>query len=216
MGYSFLFGFVIGGFPASVRSATIEADVELEGVVISDPSGYADLALGETATIAIYLVLGSGELASSFEAGFDLSGAYAFDVEIDLGRVDPGLAPLGVGTWTDSEANIEGAQARVSLLREDQGGESLVADIVVSALEEEGLFDVMLADREATGDLDDPPYFIIVPIGTATGTVLATIAVPEPEAAAQSAAALLALAWLIRARRRGESSLATGRRGSLT
>lgn len=197
---------LMSAFPAPAFSATIEADIEQDGVVISDSFGFAELATGEIATIAIYLVLQNGELASSFDADFDFSDGSAFDVVIDLGRVNPNLVPLGEGTWTDTEANIVGSQVRVSLSRESQGGESLVADIVVSPLETSGVFDLVLVDAGAAGDLDVPPYFIIVPIGTAAGTVLATLAVPEPRAAAQRAAVLLTLALLIRIRTRWNRS----------
>lgn len=197
-----LFGLALGLHTSVVRAASIEADVEQDGVVISDASGFAEIVPGESATVAIYLVLEEGELVSAFEAGFDLAGNPAVDVTVDLGRVDPGLAPLGVGSWTVNDAFVTGDQARVSLTREEQGGESLVADLLVATAAQEGIFEVVLADRVAAGDLDEEPFFVIVPIGTASGTVLATIAVPEPRQAALQAAALLALGGLVGARRR--------------
>ena len=200
--HTLLLGFTLGGFSSRVFSAVIEANIEQDGVVISDASGFAELSPGESATVSIYLVLQNAELASSFEAGFDLSDGNAFEVSIDLGRVDPNLVPLGVGTWTATEANIVADQVRISLLRENQGGESLVADIVVTPWQTEGIFDVVLVDRGAAGDLGAPPFFIIVPIGTATGTILATIAIPEPQPATQWAAVLFTFAFLKRVRAR--------------
>lgn len=192
---------LLAGWVPEVRAAAIEADVEQDDQIISDALGFAFIGEGETATVAVYLLLDPGELASAFEAGFDLSGAEAMQVEVDLSRVDPGLAPLGVGTWTDTEANIVGDQVRVSLLRDNLGGDSLVADIVVTSIGGPGLFEVLLADREATGDLDDPPFFQVVPIGTASGTVLATIEVPEPDAMALAVVALLVASALARVAR---------------
>lgn len=173
--------------------ATIEADVEKDGIVISNEAGMADIAVGESAVVAIYLVLEESELASSFEADFELAGTDLADVTVDLGRVDPGLAPLGEGSWTSVFSNIGDGLAQISLTRDDAGGVSLVADLLVASNGTEGVFEVLFAGGAANGDSDDPPFFVVVPIGTMEGEALATIRVPEATATSGSLAAIVAL-----------------------
>lgn len=166
------------GTPA--RSATIEADVVQAGMIVSDEFGFAHIARNSVATIEIYLALDPGELASTFEAGFDLEDADFVDVVVDLGRVNPGIEPFGVGDWPNAFADLMETQVRVALTRPNLGGRSLVVDLLITTFDEDGAFEVVLADREAAADLDDPPFIEFIPIGTETGTVLATVLVPEP------------------------------------
>lgn len=186
-----------------VRSATLEADVEQEGVVISGESGFAQISASTEATIAIYLVLDGGEEASTFEAEFELDSELV-DCELDLGRVDPAAEPFGIGTWTSVFSVDDPPFYRVSLLRDNQSGTSLVADIVITSVGVPGMLELAFVEGEASGDIDEPPFFELVPIGTSDGAILAVVQiVPEPSATGLGLAALATLCALFRRQPRG-------------
>jgi hypothetical protein len=179
-----------------VEAASLFAIVEGNGVEISDEEGFAEIPLEGSATISVFLRLEPEELASTFDAGFALVTLDAIDAVVDLGRVDPGLAPFEFGTWSDASASIDEDEVRVALVRDNLGGESLVAEIVVTSTGAPGLFELILGDREASFDLAESPFFELVPIDTGIGTPLATILVPEPGLLLQGIASLLILATL--------------------
>jgi len=182
----------VGAAPPGM-AGEIFATVSANNVIISDPDGVAQIPVDGVATISVFLGLDGGEQASTFDAGFALVGLSDVTADLDLSQVDPNIAPLGIGTWTQAAAFIQNQQARVSHSRLNLGGDTLVLEITVGGLGTPTTFQLTLADGEASFDTNLPPFFDLVPIDTPIGTAVAIVVIPEPTRGALGAAAIASL-----------------------
>lgn len=149
----------------------------------------ADVGVGDSFQIDLFLELESGEEASVFSAAFDLEG---------LGAV-AGNETLTAGgpTWSSGVGDVTDTEAFVDAFSTNQGGARLVGSLLLEALAP-GVFSVALGPFPLVQkDLGDLPFVEDVPLSTQVGATLASVTVPEP-----GAAALLLGAGLLLARRR--------------
>jgi hypothetical protein len=143
------------------NAAFISANAELD-----------QISIGEETTIDIILELGLTEEASVFEGRFNLFGLGV------IASVD--LEPGGP-SWTSGVGNINDSQVILSLTSDNQGGDRLVASMLLTGLNP-GTFEVILDDPTfASFDIDDPPYLQDIGITNTSGDVLASVnVVPIP------------------------------------
>jgi hypothetical protein len=157
----------------------------------------AAIDVGGEVAVAVDLVLAGDEVAAIFEAGFEMTG---------YGSVAGAALTPGGPTWPQQGTN-GGIFANVALVQldaetENAGGVRRVATLHVSGVAA-GTFELRLAEGSYVRSFAPaPPFYADVPLDTATGALLATVQVPEPQAAA--VASLAALAALRRSRCRPE------------
>lgn len=189
--------FLVAGILLSraAGAATLFGQVAEGGSVVSDASGSATVEPGAALTVSIFLDLAGSEVASSFDAAFDL---------VVLG-VLASPDPASVGSeWLSVVESSVGAQSSWAEISANAGGQRLVARWIVdaSAAAPGALFRSFLAPGAVAGrDLDEDPFFALVPIDTASGTLLAEVlVVPEPASGALASLGLLALGFASRSR----------------
>jgi hypothetical protein len=197
----------------AANAASIRVGVDGEGSL--DPAAIKHLDPGESTTLRIYLNLEGEEVASIFEAHFDLSMSGSWGVTLDLSEVNPGIAPFGVGTWPNAVGNLTATRASVSLTSNNTGGERLVArlDITRNSDTPEDIFEVSLAPGMLVYmDIPAPPWAEPVEPVTCAGTTCdgaQLFAAREPTAVPSISLAGFALlaglvlgtaGWLIRRR----------------
>jgi hypothetical protein len=155
----------------------------------------ASIGIGGEAVIDVDLALAGEEVASIVEAGFEMTG-YESVADVALTPGGPTWPPSG--TFGGIFSNV--ALVQLDADSENAGGVRRVAELVVSGLAS-GVFELRLAEG-ATVRAFTPadPFYTEVPLDTATGTLIATVTVPEPRVGA--AASLVALVALSRSRRR--------------
>jgi len=118
-------------------------------------------------SVEIYLDLEAGEVASVFEADFDILMTGSWTVTLDLSEVNPGVIPFGVGTWPNAVGNDTSTRISVSLTSENEGGERLVAqlDLVRDVPASPAVFELFLGSdsdeiivaMDVTGGTQDVP-----------------------------------------------------------
>jgi hypothetical protein len=168
-------------------------------VIVATPQS-TEIDVGAQVVIDVQVQLGVGEMASIFEADFELVG---------FGTVAGVTLAPGGPTWPSSDGNVAGGVASVSLTSNNAGSNRRVGQLTVTGVQA-GTLEVRLGqDTILQRDIVAEPFFEDVPLTTAPDTLLASVdVVPEPDAFLLGAGAVAALA-LQRTRARSRSNTAT-------
>lgn len=161
-----------------------------QAAVLTATPASSSVAAGEDVQIELLVELGAGEVASIFEADFELVG---------VGVVADVALEAGGPTWSQVEGNVAGGFASLSLTSSNQPGTRRLGLLTVTGVAG-GVLEVRLGEGAILQrDTNSDPFIADVPLATEPETLLASIeVVPEPAATLASLAALVSLAWLAR------------------
>jgi len=165
---------------------SMQLALPVEAATLRAVPGQSVIQLGETITIDIFVDLAPGEVASVFEARFDIVG---------LGTVASLDRFVADGpTWDLTEENVAGNRGTVSLLSDNAGGSRLSVSLDLTALAEGEIAIVFAPNFILERDIQSFPFLESVPLTTPVGSTLSTVSVvPEPSTGLLVAMAVAAL-----------------------